>query len=94
MRRLCGDPMSTEGEQMTTPREAPRNTWIIAGTSSLEPLPCLCETWRRGGCDPTWCQCAGRLDVWNFRQGCCAWYNTPAVAAAAQRAYSASKGWT
>lgn len=44
-------------------------------------------------CSPVWCPCAGRLDVWNFAAGCCAWVHTPAVAAAAQRAYAASRGW-
>lgn len=72
---------------------APRNTWLVAGTSILKPYPCRCEYWREGGCDATWCPCSGRTDVWNFPAGCCAWINTPAVAKAAQDAYNASKGW-
>lgn len=70
---------------------APRNVWAIAGTSILRPYPCRCERWR-DVCDPTWCPCAGRVDVWNFAAGCCAWRATPAVASAAQAAYSASIG--
>jgi hypothetical protein len=74
---------------------APRNVWLVAGTSLFAPYPCRCAPRRATGfCDPTWCPCGGRLDVWNFAQGCCAWWATPAVAAAAQRAYSASRGWS
>lgn len=71
---------------------APKNVWLIAGTSIFQPPPCLC---RRGGrpCDPTWCQCAGRLDPWNCPRDCCAWWATPAVAAAAQAAYRIKTGW-
>lgn len=79
---------------------APLDTWIVAGTSSLQPYPCRCEGGRRA-CSPLWCPCAGRLDVWNFAPACCAWMHTPAVAAAAQRAYEAQRtrtaraaGWT
>lgn len=65
---------------------APRNVWLGAGTSIFQPYPCRCRR-GRGACDPTWCPCAGRTDVWNFEAGCCAWVNTPPVAAAAQREY-------
>lgn len=75
---------------------APRNVWLVAGTSLLQPYPCRCKGGRggRGSCSPLWCPCAGRLDVWNFPPGCCAWVHTPRVAAAAQDAYSAQRGWT
>lgn len=72
----------------------PLNTWLINGASLFGVYPCRCELWRQGGCDPTWCPCSGRLDVWNWPAACCAWVNTPAVAQAAQDAYSASRGWT
>lgn len=72
---------------------APRNVWLVAGTSVLQPYPCRCEPWR-GPCSPLWCPCAGRLDAWHWPAHCCAWVRTPAVAAAAQKAYSASRGWS
>lgn len=62
---------------------APTNVWLIAGTSAFGPYPCRCETWREGGCSARWCPCSGRTDQPNWPRECCAWVNTPAVAAAA-----------
>lgn len=75
----------------------PRNVWLATGTSIFAErrwYPCRCESRARGGgrsCSPVFCPCAGRMDVWNFAPGCCAWVVTPAVAAAAQAAYSAAR---
>jgi len=70
---------------------APRNVWLVAGTSVFAPYPCRCEAWRAEGCSPLWCPCAGRVDVWNFPPSCCAWVHTPAVAKRAQDAYNAAR---
>lgn len=67
---------------MITP---PRNVWLVAGTSAFQRYPCRCEPWREGGCSPKWCPCSGRTDLAGLPPTCCAWINTPAVAAAAQR---------
>lgn len=66
-------------------KTAPRNVWIIAGTSILQPYLCRCEPWRGEGCSAKWCPCSGRTDYAALPSSCCAWVHTPAVAAAAQR---------
>lgn len=68
---------------------APRNVWLVAGTSAFAPYPCRCRA--SGECSAVFCPCAGRMDVWNFAPGCCAWVVTPAVAARAQAEYSAAR---
>jgi hypothetical protein len=68
---------------------APVGVWLIAGTAISVPYPCRCRVGRE--CSLVFCPCAGRMDVWNFAPGCCAWVVTPAVAAAAQAEYSARR---
>lgn len=76
---------------MTTAREAydlaVRNghvgTWAIAGTAVDRPYPCRCTLGRR--CNPRFCTCSGRVDLDHVPAHCCSRYNTPEVAAKANR---------
>lgn len=53
--------------------------WLIAGTPSTEPYPCLCHTRKYGRCSPIYCPCAGRIDYENVPPECCARRHTPDV---------------
>jgi hypothetical protein len=63
-------------------RRAPKNLWRRANTPTAQPYPCLCS--RARACNPRFCACAGRLDLDQVPERCCAHTNTPEVAALAQ----------
>lgn len=56
------------------PRPAvPLGVWLLAGTPSDQPYPCMCQGTRR--ClsrGPGTCPCAGRTDLDNVPRNCCA----------------------
>lgn len=65
--------------------QVPHDRWLSYATRGgvvmlTEPYPCKCQ----GRCDPNWCECAGRRDLQQVPQRCCAWTNTPEVVARAK----------
>jgi hypothetical protein len=54
--------------------------WLRAQATTARPYPCRCDR----GCDPNWCECAGRVDLHAVPSSCCAKRNTPEVVARAK----------